>query len=82
MNVTAVGDGLQKTGSTAAWDAGAISQQTLPSGDGAVQVTADVTSTKKMFGLNSVDTNQSYTEVLGFPAPGINALAGLRAYFK
>jgi len=27
-------------------------------------------------------TNQSYTEVLGFPAPGINALAGLRAYFK
>jgi len=27
-------------------------------------------------------TNQSYTEVLGFPAPGINALAGLRAYLK
>ena len=27
-------------------------------------------------------TNQSYDEVLGFPAPGINALAGLRAYIK
>jgi vitamin B12 transporter len=27
-------------------------------------------------------TNQSYTEVLGFPAPGINALAGLRAYVR
>jgi vitamin B12 transporter len=27
-------------------------------------------------------TNQSYDEVLGFPAPGINALAGLRAYVK
>jgi vitamin B12 transporter len=27
-------------------------------------------------------TNQSYTEVQGFPAPGINALAGLRAYLK
>src|SRR5262245_26014844 len=27
-------------------------------------------------------TNQSYTEVLGFQAPGINALAGLRAYVK
>ena len=27
-------------------------------------------------------TNQTYTEVLGFPAPGINALAGLRAYLK
>jgi vitamin B12 transporter len=27
-------------------------------------------------------TNQSYAEVFGFPAPGISALAGLRAYFK
>jgi vitamin B12 transporter len=27
-------------------------------------------------------TNQHYDEVLGFPAPGINALAGLRAYLK
>jgi vitamin B12 transporter len=27
-------------------------------------------------------TNQSYSEVLGFPALGINALAGLRAYVK
>jgi vitamin B12 transporter len=27
-------------------------------------------------------TNQRYDEVLGFPAPGINALAGLRAYLK
>jgi vitamin B12 transporter len=27
-------------------------------------------------------TNQNYTEVLGFPSPGINALAGLRAYLK
>jgi vitamin B12 transporter len=27
-------------------------------------------------------TNQNYSEVLGLPAPGINALAGLRAYFK
>jgi vitamin B12 transporter len=27
-------------------------------------------------------TNQSYDEVLGFPAPGINALVGLRAYLK
>ena len=27
-------------------------------------------------------TNQKYEEVLGFPAPGINALAGLRAYLE
>jgi len=27
-------------------------------------------------------TNQNYSEVLGFPSPGINALMGLRAYFK
>jgi vitamin B12 transporter len=27
-------------------------------------------------------TNQRYDEVLGFPAPGISALAGLRAYVK
>jgi len=27
-------------------------------------------------------TNQKYGEVLGFPAPGINALAGLRAYLQ
>ena len=27
-------------------------------------------------------TNQKYDEVLGFPAPGINALAGLRAYLQ
>src|SRR5262249_34223559 len=27
-------------------------------------------------------TNQSYDEVLGFPAPGINALVGLRAYLQ
>jgi vitamin B12 transporter len=27
-------------------------------------------------------TNQKYDEVFGFPAPGINALAGLRAYVK
>ncbi len=27
-------------------------------------------------------TNQKYDEVLGFPAPGINVLAGLRAYLR
>ena len=27
-------------------------------------------------------TNQKYDEVLGFPAPGINALVGLRAYLQ
>ena len=45
-NVTVTGNTIQKTGGAGStWDAGAVSTQSIVSGDGYVQATVDVTST-------------------------------------
>ncbi|MFL5732792.1 MAG: hypothetical protein ACJ78Q_06285, partial [Chloroflexia bacterium] len=63
-NVTVTGNTIQKTGGAGStWDAGAISSQSIVSGDGYVQATVDVTGTYRMFGLSNGDTNQSYTDI-------------------
>ena len=72
VGVVATGNSLARTSGTAAWDAGAISVQTLSSGDGQVEFTATETTTNRMLGLGNGDTNQSFTDIeyAIFVAPG------------
>ena len=54
---------ITKTSGTTAWDAGAISGQTIASGAGFVQATVNDNTTFRMVGLGNVDSNQSYTDI-------------------
>lgn len=63
VNVRVNGDALQKTGTGAAWDAGAGGATSLTTGDGGVQVTADSTTTGRMIGLTHSYTGPSYTGI-------------------
>src|SRR5207253_10944692 len=63
-NVTATGNTIQKTGgASSTWDAGAVSSQTILSGDGYAQASVDVTSTYKLFGLSNGDIGATQTDV-------------------
>jgi Calx-beta domain len=62
VGVSPAGNKLTKTGATG-WNAGAISSQSLASGDGSIEVTAGETNTNRMFGLSNGDTNQAYADI-------------------
>jgi RHS repeat-associated protein len=66
-NVTALtpSNVLQKSGGTTWWDGGAISTESISSGDanGYVSVVADATNTHRMFGLGNTNASASYEDV-------------------
>lgn len=64
-NVTGVsvsGNTLTKTGA-AGWNAGAVSNQTINSGDGYVEFTASETNLARFCGLGNGDSGQNYTDI-------------------
>ncbi len=62
VGVTPSGNSLSKTSSNFAWDAGAVSTQSI-TGDGYVQFTTAEANTHKMLGLSNGDTDQSYSDI-------------------
>lgn len=60
--VTATGNSLSRA-SYDAWDGGAVSIQTITSGDGYVELTANETNTYRMCGLSNGDSSPSYTDI-------------------
>jgi YD repeat-containing protein len=62
VGVSASGNNLTKN-SAPGWNAGAVSTQTIPSGDGYMEVTATETNTHRRIGLSNGDTNQSYDDI-------------------
>ena len=63
VGVDAPSNSVTKTASTGWGNAGAVSQQQLPSGDGYVEITASETNTHRMFGLSNGNTNASYQDI-------------------
>jgi hypothetical protein len=63
VNVQVNGDALQKTGTRAAWDAGAVGTASLTATDGSVQVTVDGMSYGRMIGLAHGAHGPSYTGI-------------------
>ncbi len=54
---------LKKSSSGDSYDAGAVSVESLPSGDGSVQSTVYQTNTHRMFGLSNGNTDVNYQDV-------------------
>ena len=56
---------LQKTGTVWWWDGGAVSTESIGSGDGGgyVSVVADSTTTHRMFGLGNANQSASYSDI-------------------
>ena len=63
VGVTASGNSLTKTATSAWGNGGAISTQQIVSGDGYVELTASETSTYRMIGLSKGNTNASYEDI-------------------
>ena len=63
VGVTATGNSLTKTAVDNWGNAGAVSTQTIASGDGYVEFTASETSTWRMCGLSRSDSDQNYTDI-------------------
>ena len=63
VGVSVNANSVTKTAATAWGNAGAVSSQTLPSGDGYVEITAGETTTYRMVGLSHGDSNQNYTDI-------------------
>jgi hypothetical protein len=63
VGVSAVGGTLTKTASTGWGNGGAVSVQTLASGDGAVEFTASETNTYRMLGLSNGNTSAHYNDI-------------------
>ncbi len=63
VGVNASGNSLTKTATIGWGNAGAVSQQTLPAGDGYVEFTASETTSYRMLGLSKGDTDQSYGDI-------------------
>ncbi len=71
VGVTVTGNSLTATGN--GWNtAGAVSTQSIASGDGYVETTVSETSTYRMIGLSHGDTNQDYSDIdfALYPAAG------------
>jgi RHS repeat-associated protein len=62
VGVSASGNSLTKN-SSEGWNAGAVSTQTITSGDGYMETTATETNTHRRIGLSNGDTNQSYDDI-------------------
>ncbi len=80
VGVSANGNSLTKTAPSAWGNAGAVSVQSLASGDGFVEFTASETTTYRMLGLSNGNSDQNYTDVdfAIYPAPS----GGLYVYQK
>ena len=63
VGVTANANSLTKTAATAWGNAGAISTQTIASGDGYVEFIASETTSYRMLGLSNGNSNTSYTDI-------------------
>jgi hypothetical protein len=63
VGVSANGNSLTKTAASAWGNGGAISTQSLASGDGHVEFTAGETTSYRMLGLSNGNTDQNYTDV-------------------
>jgi hypothetical protein len=63
VGVTANGGSLTKTAATNWGNAGAISTQQLPSGDGYVEFAASEITTFRMLGLSNGNTSSSYDDI-------------------
>ena len=63
VGVTAAGNSLTKTATTAWGNAGAVSTTQIASGDGYVEFTASETTTYRMLGLSNGNTNASYDDI-------------------
>src|SRR5439155_13779019 len=64
VNVTAVGNSLRKTaGCEGCEDAGAVSSQTITSGDGFVEFTASETTTIRAAGLSHANTDTTSADI-------------------
>ena len=61
-SVTVSGESLTKTGSSG-WNGGAISTNTIESGDGFMEFTATETNTSRIAGLANGDSNQADTDI-------------------
>jgi len=62
VGVSALGNSLTKN-SADGWNAGAVSTQTIASGDGYVEFTATETNKHRRIGLSNGDTNQSWEDI-------------------
>src|SRR5882724_5868287 len=62
VGVSVAANNLTKPGSNG-WDAGAVSTQTISSGDGYVEFTATETNTHPRLGLSYGNTNQSWDDI-------------------
>ncbi len=62
-NVAISGDSLSKTGTNSAWDAGAISTNSIESGDGFVEFTATETDKARIAGLANGNTDNSLSDI-------------------
>ena len=62
VNVNVSGNNLTKTGSNG-WNGGAVSQQTITSGNGAFEVTVSGTNTNRMIGFSKGSSGQNFTEI-------------------
>jgi hypothetical protein len=58
-----VGNNLQKSAITNAWDAGAVSSQQLDSGDGYIEVTATETNLARGFGFTHEHLSNTYSDI-------------------
>jgi hypothetical protein len=63
VGVSANGGSLSKTAGTTWGNAGAVSSQTLASGDGYVEFTATETNTYRLLGLSKGNTNQNWDDI-------------------
>lgn len=62
VGVSASGNNLTKTGATG-WNAGAVSSQSIASGNGYVEFTASETASNRFCGLSNGDSDQSFYDI-------------------
>jgi subtilisin family serine protease len=63
VGVSATGNSLAKTAGTSAWDAGAVSTQTIAGGMTYAEFTTTETSTYRLFGLSNGNSNATESDV-------------------
>jgi hypothetical protein len=63
VGATASGGSLTRGAGAEAWNAGAVSRQTLLSGDGYVEFVANETTSNRMLGLGNGDASQTFMDI-------------------
>ena len=81
VNSTLTGTSLKKTGGCGGCDdAGAVSQQTIASGDGYVEFTASETTTQRFIGLSNGNPGTSATEIAFSIKLSSNSIASVQEH--